>query len=633
MIEEKDELRTENEADVQPLDERPQPRPEPAEKRSRREWIAEIECWIVQRRHRAQKAAGQKKVAVKHRVGRLPLVHDLGDALYALGFWGEYTVIRTGRGLKKAARWLALFLVGVALRVKKLAGGVAHTILDEFFRPFWVLIRGTYHLFSHANQVRRQRGIFAALWEAACYLGRGIKRYAWLLPRAAAYVIPLCAAAFFVTVVRDVLSYEYTLAVQVNGQTVGYVASEQVFDSAKEAVDERINYAGTSATGWEVAPTYTLAVSTDVLDENQMADAILSASSDKIKEGTALYLDGSLVAVTTEGSRLSSYLNGLKAPYEEPSDPNTRVQFNREVTLVDGVFFADSFTNYSAIQEHLEGLEQAQVDYTVVAGDSISLIASKNGLTMAELMDCNPGLTLTSALFPGDTLVVGLERRVLQVQIVRQVTRQEEIPYTTETTKSDEYAYGTTKTTQEGQNGLKDVTEEITYDTEGNVLSTVFVSETIISEPVTKKVVQGTKLPNGSIGTYGSGSFLWPVPGYTYVSRWYGQNGHRGTDICASYGTAIIAADSGVVVASGMNAAGRGYGNSIIIDHGNGYRTLYAHCSALYVSVGQSVSQGQTIGAVGSTGRSTGNHCHFEIIYGGVKQPPQNWFGTGRRPI
>lgn len=611
-----------------------QPQTDPEQKRSLQEWIAAVECWIVRRRHHVKTAAGQKKVAVKHRMGTFPLVHELGDALYTLGFQGEYAAIRTGRALKKAGVWLAKLLLAAARQVKKLAGGALHTLSDEFFRPFWVLIRGVYHLLSYVNGVRRERGVPAALWEAACYLGRGVRRYAWLVPRAVAYVIPLCAAAAFVTVVRNVLSYEYTLAVQVNGQTVGYVESEQVFDSAKEAVDERINYAGTSATSWEVAPTYTLAVSTDVLDENQMADAILSASSDEISEGTALYLDGALVAVTKEGSRLSSYLEGLKAPYEDPADPNTRVEFNREVTLVDGVFFTDSFSDYGSIQEYLEGLEQARVDYTVVAGDSISLIASKNGLTMSELMECNPGLTLDSALFPGNTLVVGLERRVLQVQIVRTVTRQEEIPYTTHTTKSDEYSYGTTKVVQEGQNGLKDVTEEITYDTAGNVLSTVFVSETILSEPVTKEVVQGTKLPDGSVGTYGSGSFLWPVPSYTYVSRWFGTNGHKGVDICAPAGTPILASDGGVVVASGPNAAGSGYGYSIIIDHGNGYRTLYAHCSALYVSVGQSVSKGQTIGAVGSTGRSTGNHCHFEIRYNGVKMPPQNWWPqAGRRPV
>ena len=626
MIEQQQQpVETENDAAQQPA----QPY---KHKRTAREWVADLQCWLVRRQHHVKRATGQRKKVLKKRMGTLPLIHEIGEFPYALGFQSEYAVVRTGRLLKAAARWAAKTAGGAAARLKEIVGEAARTVLVELFGPFWVFFRGVYNLASYVNGVRRQRGVLAAVWEALCYLGRGIRRYIYLVPRALAYVVPLCALAVFVTVVRTVLNYDYTLAVQVNGQTVGYVESEQVFDSAKEAVDERINYAGTRATSWEIQPTYTLAMSGDVLNEHQMADAILYASSDEIGEGTALYLDGQLAAVTTDGAKLSSYLQSLKAPYEDPSDPSTRVQFNREIELVDGVFFNDSFTDYNRILNYLDGLEQGQVNYTVVAGDSLSLIASKNGLTMAELMACNPGLTTSTALFPGDVLVVGLERRVLQVQIVRTVTRQEEIPYSTETTKSSEYAFGTTKVLQNGVNGLKEVTEDITYDTDGNVLNTVFVNETVLSEPVTKKVVQGTKLPDGQIGTYGSGSFRWPVPNYTYVSRWYGS-GHRGADICAPAGTAILAADNGVVVASGWNAAGSNYGYSIIIDHGNGYRTLYAHCISLYVSVGQSVTQGQLIGGVGSTGRSSGNHCHFEIIYGGVKQPPQNWFGTGRRPV
>lgn len=90
------------------------------------------------------------------------------------------------------------------------------------------------------------------------------------------------------------------------------------------------------------------------------------------------------------------------------------------------------------------------------------------------------------------------------------------------------------------------------------------------------------------------------------------SSGHRGADICASYGTTIIASDSGTVIAAGWHYS---YGNYVEIDHGNGYKTLYAHMSAISVSQGQAVSQGDKIGEVGSTGNSTGNHCHFEMYY------------------
>ena len=145
-----------------------------------------------------------------------------------------------------------------------------------------------------------------------------------------------------------------------------------------------------------------------------------------------------------------------------------------------------------------------------------------------------------------------------------------------------------------------------------------------------KKVVVGTKkvTKNGAAAYIGgSGQFIWPVPGYRYCSRWYGS-GHKGVDICASAGTPIYASAGGTVTKAGYNkaGAGTGYGYSIIISHGSGYATVYAHCLSLAVHSGQSVKQGQLIGYVGSTGRSSGNHCHFEIRRNGSYIAPQNVF-------
>ena len=151
---------------------------------------------------------------------------------------------------------------------------------------------------------------------------------------------------------------------------------------------------------------------------------------------------------------------------------------------------------------------------------------------------------------------------------------------------------------------------------DGVVTDRQAIAYTVTKEPVPEITVTGTRLKSGMVAQIGSGSFIWPVPQYTYVSRWMGP-GHKGADICASYGTPIVSADSGVVVRAGWNAAGSGYGYSVVIQHGPGNTTLYAHCSALYVSVGQSVQKGQQIAAVGSTGWSTGNHCHFEMTYNG----------------
>ncbi len=139
---------------------------------------------------------------------------------------------------------------------------------------------------------------------------------------------------------------------------------------------------------------------------------------------------------------------------------------------------------------------------------------------------------------------------------------------------------------------------------------------------------------SGTGGTvYSTGSFIWPVPSCTYITSRFGpryhpvtglyQSTHTGLDIGAAYGAAIQAADSGEVFVAGVKG---GYGNCVMIDHGNGMYTLYGHMSSIAVSVGQVVSQGDTVGYVGSTGVSTGPHCHFEIRVNGDPTDPAPWF-------
>ena len=129
-----------------------------------------------------------------------------------------------------------------------------------------------------------------------------------------------------------------------------------------------------------------------------------------------------------------------------------------------------------------------------------------------------------------------------------------------------------------------------------------------------------------------TGSFLWPVASYVYVSSRFGlrvhpitgeKKSHTGIDIASNQGTAVYASDGGSVTLAGWNG---GYGNCIMIDHGNGYVTLYGHLSSISVSVGQTVSQGATIGAVGSTGNSTGPHLHFEVLKNGTRIDPEQFF-------
>ncbi|MDY3015205.1 MAG: peptidoglycan DD-metalloendopeptidase family protein [Evtepia sp.] len=144
---------------------------------------------------------------------------------------------------------------------------------------------------------------------------------------------------------------------------------------------------------------------------------------------------------------------------------------------------------------------------------------------------------------------------------------------------------------------------------------------------------QGNQGGGGSSPS-GSGGYIWPLPGYTRISSpfgyrncpFHGKELHGGIDIPANYGTPIKAAKSGVVI---ISTYGSSYGNYIVISHSDGSRTMYAHQSSRAVSAGQTVSQGQTIGYVGSTGSSTGNHLHFEVWKGSSSSSrvnPMNYF-------
>ena len=132
-------------------------------------------------------------------------------------------------------------------------------------------------------------------------------------------------------------------------------------------------------------------------------------------------------------------------------------------------------------------------------------------------------------------------------------------------------------------------------------------------------------LCGGSIGIIEDGELIWPVPGHTTIScnfgeaDAYGNPGHRGTDIPAPEGTPILAVHGGTVIISGWNNS---YGNQVLLDNGVGLSTRYAHMTQTAVTAGETVTAGQVIGYVGSTGDSTGNHLHFEMMQDGIRMNP-----------
>ncbi len=254
--------------------------------------------------------------------------------------------------------------------------------------------------------------------------------------------------------------------------------------------------------------------------------------------------------------------------------------------------------------------------YAVQEGDVLGTIANNHGLKTADLLALNPGLTEDSMLKIGEEINVTALKPYIEVIVDKEVNQQEEIPYAEEVVEDSSLPKGEMTEKQQGQNGSRFVTYA-TSEQNGVTVKKEQTSEQILQQPVKHIVVKGTKV----IPSRGEGNFAWPTVG-GYVSskqgiRW--NKMHKGIDIARPSNKTIKAADNGVVVSAGW---GGGYGNRIIIDHQNGFRTLYAHMSSLNVSVGQTVSKGSAIGIMGATGDATGVHLHFEVYKnGGLVNP------------
>lgn len=199
----------------------------------------------------------------------------------------------------------------------------------------------------------------------------------------------------------------------------------------------------------------------------------------------------------------------------------------------------------------------------------------------------------------------------------------EPIPAPVEYVEDDSLYEGDSNVLSEGEEGENWIRAEVTYQNGTEIARTV-LEAVVQKEPEKKVVATGTK---ERPATASKGTYIWPVDGTVTSSpgsrTLFGStNYHSGLDIAVPYGTKVKAADGGTVSFAGWKGD---YGNLVIITHDDGTQTYYAHNSNLLVSEGDSVYQGQAIAEAGSTGRSTGSHCHFEVRVNGEVQNPYDY--------
>lgn len=226
--------------------------------------------------------------------------------------------------------------------------------------------------------------------------------------------------------------------------------------------------------------------------------------------------------------------------------------------------------------------------YTVREGDTLSQIAEMYGVTTNTIMWAND-ISMAAAVQPGDVLVilpiVGVRHTVASGETLASIIKEYDA----------------------------DLEEVLDYNNLASADDLSVGSELIIPGGTMQTTISYSSRPtptDSDGGTRSALGFSHPVPG---AIRTQGIHGYNGVDYAASHGTAIRAAAAGEVIVSKSSGWNGGYGQYIVIRHGNGTQTLYAHLSTNYVAAGEWVATGETIGAMGNTGRSTGTHLHFEV--------------------
>lgn len=295
---------------------------------------------------------------------------------------------------------------------------------------------------------------------------------------------------------------------------------------------------------------------------------------------------------------------------------NINISGNIEVT--DGETEPEKVKNVEQAIAHLKKGKLVQKKYNVISGDLLGAIAADNDITTAKLLELNPGMTDETILRAGDELNVTAIEPYVEVEVHYETKEREAIKQESKIEEDNSVFKGEKKVIAKGSDGEKVVTELIRKRS-GQIIGKSVTEERVISEAIDKVTVVGTKV----IPSRGSGTFIRPVSG-GYISskmgtRW-GRT-HQGIDFARPSSYEIVASDNGVVTTSGKHST---YGNRVVITHNNGYETLYAHLSSIDVKVGQTVSQGTKIGVMGSTGRSTGVHLHFEVFKDGSNINPLN---------
>ena len=431
-----------------------------------------------------------------------------------------------------------------------------------------------------------------------------------------------CSGALAVALTITTL-YSPSYAVTLDRELVGVVADP---DTVQEAI-QTVERTGTSLLGHdyqiegELDYEFALTLRSDLTTEADVQNYFygkLDSVSGELRQYQVL-VDGQVVGTVKDEDALNQLLDSMKEKY---TNENTVSAEFLDTVTVEPVYEAENLMTMSEMDAALQSNQDGSTTYTVVAGDTFYGIAYANDMSLSDLQALNPGMDI-NRLMVGDVLNVKELTPILSVQTVEEQNYTQAIACPVEEVEDSSLYVGDSRVITQGVEGEEQVNATVTY-VNGQETSRTVNSTTTLREPTTTVKAVGTK---EKPRTASSGSYQWPI--YGRITSYFGgryifgsYSYHSGIDISASYGAAIRAADGGTVTYAGYKGS---YGNLVIITHDNGTQTYYGHNSSLTVSAGQKVYKGQQVARAGSTGRSTGVHCHFEMRVNGTSVNPLSY--------
>lgn len=541
--------------------------------------------------------------------------------------FGENSIRIVKSSLRIILRFISSLCHGVIRFISEIFRGIIN-ILKFIFSPFRRKMKFTAELGkSIKNAKKLGKGKFIS------EIFKSFFKYLFsdegIVCTAFNYILPIFSIAFLIGIIRYGMGLEYGINVEYNGKNLGIISEESEFDEAAKEVQKRISYVDSNEY-IEFSPKFSLKIISEddsFMNTQQLANKMLSESNKELADAYGIYVDGQFIGAVRDKNKVADTMTKNLLNYKVDGEIRDMC-YSKSIDYVEGIYLTESVISENEAIKKLTAKNYSTESYVVQKSDSIVSVCQKYNMTEEKFKELNPSLDEEKSLVPGTVIKVLEAESFIPIQYIRELETTSFIDYETIEVETSEINLGRSELLVKGSRGEKQNKIEVTY-IDGVERSRKTLSSVITKEPTVEQIGIGTytaKPASSDTVLTGSGKFAWPVDGGFISDPFISDRNHKGMDIAAPAGTDIYAAGDGVVVASGWNTGGYGY--FVMIDHLDGYETLYGHCSGLYVVEGQTVTRGQLIAAVGTTGDSTGNHCHFEVRENGMCLNPANFVNT-----